>query len=686
MKNLLYSFVLLVAAMPCAGDDYAGSEQCRSCHADQFKAWRDSHHHQAMLPADSSSVLGRFDGQKESFHGVTSRFFRQGEKFLIETLSDEGMESVEIAYTFGFHPLQQYLVLRDDGHYQALNLAWDSRPATAGGQRWFHLRSDMTPDSPFFWTRHLQNWNAGCADCHSTGLEKNYDASERTYATTFTESSVGCEACHGPGLAHATKGAPMTSAAASLSWRFVEGQDIAVSSGVRNRSHIDMCGGCHSRRSTLQGKAPGGRFEDRFRLSLLEEGLYFEDGQINDEVFVLGSFLQSRMHQAGVTCMNCHDSHSGRLKIEGNGLCAQCHNPLAYDVAGHAGHSPDQAQCVDCHMPSRTYMGVDDRRDHRFGIPDPHLSSKFGMPDACSSCHDDRPKSWVLDHSIVRKDPYADLMAGSGRFDPSIVTMAVSYIGDVGNPAIKRATLLARLPLTREAYELGLAMLKDEEPMLRGAAISLLGPLPAASRYEALAPLLQDPVKSVRIDAARMLVDVVATMPPSKTRRLLRVIGEYRDSLQLDMAAGRSELGMLEYRLGRKQAAIDALEAAIAMEPHYVPALLNLADIYRESKSDEYAMVLLKQAIVVAPDSGAASHSFGLGLVRAGRVEESLDHLEAATERDDRVPRYAYVYAVALDSVGRTEDAVAVLAEANRQWPHQQDLLALEAAYRGKIQ
>jgi cytochrome c553 len=77
---------------------------------------------------------------------------------------------------FGVYPLQQYLLPLDDGRLQALSIAWDSRPAEEGGQRWYHLYPDeaIAHDDPLHWTGPYQNWNTRCAECHSTDLHKNY--------------------------------------------------------------------------------------------------------------------------------------------------------------------------------------------------------------------------------------------------------------------------------------------------------------------------------------------------------------------------------------------------------------------------------------------------------------------------------------------------------------------------------
>ena len=158
-----------------------------------------------MAHATKDTVLGDFNDASFDYFGVHSRFFRDGDKFMVETDGPDGkIAPFEVKYTFGLYPLQQYLVEFPDGRIQALSLAWDSRPKSEGGQRWFHLypNEDIKHDDVLHWTKLNQNWNFMCAECHSTGVRKNYDAAKDRFATTWAEISVGCEACHGQGSAH----------------------------------------------------------------------------------------------------------------------------------------------------------------------------------------------------------------------------------------------------------------------------------------------------------------------------------------------------------------------------------------------------------------------------------------------------------------------------------------------------
>jgi len=385
-------------AMPdSAAPRYVGGGTCVECHAEQAEAWAGSHHDMAMRVADPETVLGDFNDAELVHHGMTSRMFRRDGKFMVHTEGPDGKPAdFEVKYTFGFDPLQQYLVefdAPDDrdgntvGRLQTLRVSWDTK-----ARRWFYLAppdvsEKLAPTDDLHWTGIAQRWNNMCADCHSTNLRKNYDPDSGTYRTTFTDINVGCEACHGPGSAHVE-----LARATSLFWDRKRGYGLPSIGGSDSRAEIETCGPCHSRRRVLDPDFRGGRgYFDHFGTELPTDATYFADGQILDEVYVMGSFLQSKMYHRGIRCSDCHDPHSARLKHEGNAVCTSCHqHPAAkYDSPSHHHHRPGSpgASCVECHMPETTYMDVDPRRDHSLRIPRPDLSVAHGLPNACSRCH-----------------------------------------------------------------------------------------------------------------------------------------------------------------------------------------------------------------------------------------------------------------------------------------------------------
>jgi hypothetical protein len=405
---------------------FAGSASCASCHAEQHARWQDSQHALAMQHATDKSVLGDFGNARLRYAGTESTFYRRDGKFLMRTDGADGkLAEFEIKYAFGVYPLQQYLVEFPDGRLQAPSLAWDLRPRSAGGQRWFHLypREKIDFRDELHWTKRSQNWNFMCADCHSTTVRKGYDAASDSFKTTWSEISVGCEACHGPGSRHLSNP-----------------KEKLATPGM------DACAQCHARRSQIaEGFHGGKRFLDHYRPALLEPGLYHPDGQQRDEVYVWGSFLQSRMHRMGVTCGDCHEPHGAKLRAEGNAVCAKCHVPAKYDAPAHHFHQAG-ARCVDCHMPTENYMVVDPRRDHSFRVPRPDLSVSLGVPNACSACHADKGAKWAAAALVKR---YGHRPEGFQRFAATLAEGAsidlAALAADVSQPEIARASALAAL-------------------------------------------------------------------------------------------------------------------------------------------------------------------------------------------------------------------------------------------------
>ncbi|RLA44550.1 MAG: hypothetical protein DRR42_20340, partial [Gammaproteobacteria bacterium] len=642
-------------ANPLDGVAYVGAETCSGCHQKQHQQWQQSDHHKAMQVATADSVLGDFSSVTLSYHDIKSRFYKNKKHYYVDTLDNAGATSTfEIKYTFGFYPLQQYLLETKDGHIQALNTAWDSRSEEEGGQRWFHLQPDenITPEHPFFWARHFQNWNSRCASCHSTNVEKNYDAAAHSYNTTWSEINVSCEACHGPGSKHVALAKENKLAdnntgftvpsSQSLSWQFEDDGAIATPQGKKSSTQIDMCGSCHALRTQLTDKTVGLGFHDANRLQLLNEGSYFADGQIREEAFVMGSFLQSKMHGKGVTCSNCHNPHSGKVLVEGNGLCAQCHKPAVFDTPAHHHHQEASAgaACVNCHMPARTYMQVDDRRDHSFTIPRPDLSQALGVPNACTSCHGDqtgKDDAWASEQMSKwgvkpRAGHWANISQRAQVGDVLVARALTRAVDEATLSPVVRASLLQQIAAfpSRVSMETAQKNLQDKNPMVRRAAVSALQALPAETRWQILSPHLQDKSRSVRFQLAETLADVFTQLPADQQNKLAGVIEEYRASLSVsaDSPATQTAIATLELNLGDTQAAEQAYLQALRIEPNYIPALLNMADYYRGMGQEPEAEPLLKRALLVAPDSGAVQYSYGLHLIRKGDYDGALPHLK----------------------------------------------------------
>jgi predicted CXXCH cytochrome family protein len=700
---------------------FVGSETCAGCHRAEADLWRTSHHQRAMDHATEKSVLGDFDDARFDYYGVRSRFFRKDGKFFVETDGSDGkLATFEIKYTFGVDPLQQYLIEFPDGRVQALSIAWDARAKEKSGQRWFHLYSneEIKHDDVLHWTRLNQNWNFMCAECHSTGVAKNYDATSDRFATAWAEISVGCEACHGQGSRHVNWARSQQGwwpfnkpdePAKGLAVRFDERRNVAwhpdPQSGnpQRNfapavlRKEVETCGRCHARRSEFsEAWVPGRPLSDTHVVSPLARGLYEADGQMRDveETYNYGPFKQSKMFAAGVTCGDCHEPHAATLRAPRGEICLQCHTPATYGGAGHSHHASASApDCISCHMPARSYMAVDRRHDHGFRIPRPDLSAKLDTPNACNDCHVDKPAAWAAAateqwYGPTRKgfQNYAGAFRAAWSDEANAAALLAAVASDGGAPAYARASALSELGSRPSPANVALARtgLSDPDPMVRSAALDLFEAMPAAQAWPIVSPLLADPIRGVRIKAAALLAAVPdASQPAADRERFARAAAEFiaAQRLNADRPEARTTLGNFYARRGLTTEAESEYQAAQRLSPQFTPAAINLADLYRQLGRDDDGVAVLRAAIEVSPRDAGLHHALGLALMRLKRPDEALAALRRAAELEPDRVRYAYVYAVALNSAGRGAEARSLLKQAVAKHPGDRDVLLALVAF-----
>lgn len=692
---------------PHAPAGYVGSQACASCHATTLADWLGSDHARAMAVATPASVLGDFSDVTIRHLGETARFRREGERFLVETQGKDGKPATfAISHSFGWKPLQQYLVTFPDGRLQALPWAWDTRTAGEGGQRWFHVYGDQVipAGDAVHWTGRMQNWNFMCAECHSTAVRKGYDAASNSFRTTYSEISVGCESCHGPGAGHIVwagagrtgdpvlKGFPSVAARRpAVDWTPspVTGSPSAGAPRPEG-GEVEMCARCHQRRGTIsEDWKPGRSIVDTHVPSLLTGGLFEADGQMKDEVFTDQTFRQSRMYAQGVICSDCHDVHSGRLKAQGPLVCSQCHEQQRFAAAAHTGHQPGAGapDCITCHMPARTYMVVDRRHDHSFRTPRPDLTVTLGTPNSCNGCHADKTAQWAADAVVAWHGPqrkgfqdYAGTFHDARRGDPAARAPLIALANNPQTPAIVRATAqseLARLPAiaTEGVVRLGL---DDPDPVVRMAALRNLPAQSAETRLRWAGERLADPVLGVRIEAAQALADIRpdAVQEPLRSR-LLRAFAEFEaaQALNADRPEARAGLALYLIRRGRLDAAEAELRAGLALDPAAVELAVNLADLLRQRGRDPEGEAVLRQAIAAAPKEPYPHHALGLALVRQRRYPEALEKLALAAQLAPGDARLAYVHGVALQSLGQPEQGRQVLRDALQANPFDAALL-----------
>jgi Tfp pilus assembly protein PilF len=729
---LIFSFPAVSASTlaDTAVKKYAGDKICQQCHLNEYQQWQGSHHELAMQQANNKTVLADFHQAVFNNDGIVTTFFKRDKRFIVNTEDETGkLKDFEIAYTFGVYPLQQYMVKFPEGRVQVLDIAWDTRTKAQGGQRWFslHPEENIKAGDVLHWTGPNMNWNYMCADCHSTNLKKNYNPVDKTYSTQWQAINVSCEACHGPAAEHIQwaeekadsidKGLTINfPATGNRHWLInKETQKPYLSSDqLSSHSEIELCAKCHSRRSQFSDDfIPGDRFRDHYLPSMLTDTLYYPDGKIKDEVYVYGSFKQSKMYQSGVICSDCHNAHTLELKSDGDTVCQSCHLSSNYATEKHHFHKQGTAgsSCIACHMPAKIYMGVDERNDHSFRIPRPDLSQKLAtenklveneLPNACTNCHKDKSSLWAASAiaskmaSEIKKSP-GKTARGYQQFSPAlhaIATQSESALTEIYNallgdtPDIARASIVSHLGdyPTQQTLMTSLQMLKSSDADIRRAALQSLEAFPIQYSLKYIFPALEDPVKTVRLEAVRILLTIPQGAMQKEQKELLeKVTEEYLQSLLFVAERPEAQLALaqLYQSRGEIKQAETALQEALRLQDQYVPAYVNYASFLRQQGRETDAYEILQKGIKVT-NGAALYHSMGLWYVRNRGKDKGMEYLQQAAEMETDNPRYQYVYAVAVGDE-HPEQAIKILQSSLQKHSGNLDTLTALVSYSQQL-
>ena len=703
--------------------EYVGGESCKACHEQEFEDWMQSDHHLAMNPATDEFVLGDFDDVEFDHFGQKFFFHRKGDEYWVTAPDAEGIvREMKVEYTFGHYPLQQYLIPFPGGRYQALQVCWDSRPKDEGGQRWYHLYPDepVPPTDVLHWTRRHFNWNYMCADCHSTNLDKNFDPETLSYDTTWSDMNVSCEACHGPGSEHlkwaeahqAAKGEAADETDYAELKQYLDSKGLVVKlkepeegawtldpeTGQPRRTipiasnvQVETCARCHAHRTLNEPVFTAGQsFHDTHTPSVITDQLYHHDGQIDEEVYVYGSYVQSKMYHAGVRCTDCHNPHTMKLKLPGNALCLQCHPP-ALNTTAHHFHPMDStgAICVECHMPTKNFMVVDARRDHSLRIPRPDLAKELGTPDACTSCHTDQTQDWAAEKfkewwgAGPRNAHYGEILSSARSGEPGSLEKLIALANDLDRPGIVRAAAVETLaqqsmePAATRAIQERLA---DSDPAVRVQAVAALQPYAPDQRLALAGDLLTDPVLAVRAEAARLLAGSAGLMTEEQKQSFEKASAEFvrKQEAISDRAAGHMGLGLFYNDLGQTEQAIAAYQTAKRVEPEFVPTRINLAELLFSQNRPKEAEKEFREAIDAAMlegEKGLAHDALARFLIRMKRYDEGLVELRRATELMPNHAQTRYFYGVALNSLGQAKEGIEELKKAHELDPYNVEYL-----------
>jgi len=715
IPSFLYFLVILTGFMPSTTyaqgkidhPKYVSTQACVDCHQEEKKLWDMSDHSWAWLPATKENVLGDFNNTVFKHHGVLTRFLTDADKYWIETKDEKGnLQKYEIQYAIGVKPLQQYLIEQNGGRLQVLDIAWDTVT-----NKWFMVfpeQQDNIPGNALHWAGVYKNWNGRCAECHATDFKKNYDMQTRSFASTWSEVGVTCEACHGPGQAHVEWADQPDIVDLKAYLGITEKGLLKVKGQSPAEREIQICAGCHSRRSTFTGNSPlpGSAFSDNYNLALIRPDLYHSDGQIKDEVYVLGSFLQSKMYAAGVTCSDCHNPHSGQVKTTENALCTQCHSSdgstrfpsllkKIYDSPSHHNHpvGTKGAQCVSCHMPETTYMAIDARRDHRFGIPNPQDSAVIGTPNACTGCHVDENSDWAIKtldewfpNSKRATTEFAVIFNRVER-SPNLQTNVADLMSIAENPelpSIIRASALEKLlPYGAEvSWKTLKRYLTHESPFIRTATTRLFQQSPPNVAIANLIPRLSDKIRAVRIAAARSLITISPThFTPDQRELFSGAFIEFQESLLASADHPSTQMGLAGLALSFRNinAAKAAIGEALIIDPQLSDAWIMRAKLETAERRPDLVEKTMKDAQAALPDSFVIFQYFGNYLASQRQYDRAISNLEKAVLLSDDDPFILTDYAAVLSQAGEYPKALTVLEDLLGKQPDNVTVLFLKA-------
>lgn len=642
---------------------YVGRDVCITCHQEQAALFKGSHHDLAMDVADDETVLATFD-HTLTHHGLTSRMFRDGERFMVHTDGPDGtMQDFEVKYVFGVHPLQQYMVELPQadpspdgavGRLQVLRETWDVE-----NQRWFYLNPPdvdelLRGDDPLHWTGVTQRWNNSCAECHSTNLEKGFTVATQSFHTTFSEIDVSCEACHGPGSLHVE-----LANSNSLFWDKNHGMGLVKLKTESNLPQVEMCATCHSRRRKIQSEfTAGNSYDEHFACSLPMEPIYHADGQIRFEDYVYGSFKQSKMYHKGIRCSDCHDPHSTQVKFKGNDLCTSCHQHPAgkYDSPLHHHHevgSPGSL-CVECHMPETTYMSIDPRRDHSLRVPRPDMSVKYSTPNACTQCHLDKSRlsaenqnkvGQYLDWIDEAEKGNEEIAAELRRIDSQMSEAVIQWYGET-SPS-RTDSYYERLAAIRDrkAPEVAVKLIKDREVpfIIRAAAAMEIGEEESPETLEVAMDSLRskDPglvvasLYRIGTELSRLPINKLTPDQRAVQKRLMEAIVELLKSEQIQVRIGAASLlseipkevrsRYLQSDEDRFDRAIDELISSQLLENDSGACHRSLALLYENLEDYDRAEKSYRTAIQVAPsEAGSRANLAALLEAKAGHARQMI--------------------------------------------------------------
>lgn len=646
---------------------FIGSQACKSCHNAEYKDWTTSDHYLAMQFANDSSVSGNFNDAHYKSDGVNYHFSQNQNQFYLQVEEVDGLKhTYPVKYTFGYSPLQQYLIETDKGRLQATRVSWNNVD-----KKWFHQYANQKiyPNDWLHWTGNGQNWNTMCASCHSTNFKKNYDFESDSYKSSYSEINVACESCHGAGSKHQD----YINSQEYKNGTKIAGHYLAYGKSDNNKLQLKSCAPCHARKADItQTSASNAELLDELIPEIISTEHYYGDGQINDEDYEYGSFVQSKMFHNKVKCSDCHQPHSGKLKKNGNNLCLTCHEPK-YNSESHHFHKGknESSLCINCHMPQKTYMGIDRRRDHSFRIPRPDQSLIYKTPNACNACHTDKSAEWAASkinqwYGTERRYHFSnDLLPGSLINDQSQPHL-LKLLNDTSMPEIARATAVNYLSeiLNEASVNALLNHLTDQQPLVRYHIYRALEKFPADYWKETATLGLSDKVRAVRIAAADLYHFLGENnIPPKAKSAYMQANTENKNYLKYNRDFAVGNVMMADYSVQEN----DYLNAI----KHYLRGLqkdslmnyarFNLSAAYNTIGKNDEALKTLLDAAKTDPANDRTYYNLGLLYYELKDTTACITYFKRAYLLNSKIANLYYNYGLVLHQVRKSKEAESVL-------------------------
>jgi len=664
--------------------EYMGSSDCRSCHERFYELWSTSHHGTAMQ-AFSGAFARTLVPMKEEMQIGKDRFFielNDAGGIMRQTDASGATRTYPVLHALGGKNVYFFLVPLEKGKLQVAPLAYNVQT-----HEWYDSTGSMVRhfnrgivDAALDWTDRQLTFNTACHDCHVSQLRQNYDPETDSYQTTWKESGINCEVCHGPAEAHIQAAQEALDKGEKL-------EDLKILSFRKDLSMAQRdatCAPCHAKMVPLSRTfTPGELFFDHYDLISYESHDFYADGRDLGENYTQTGWMANPCANSGqLECIHCHTS-SGRFRFKDspNLACMPCHEERVDGILEHSHHPADaHVSCIDCHMP-RTAQSHMTRSDHSFRPPSPAASMAFGSPNACNLCHNDKDAiageftghrqedmEWANEHI---KTWYGD-NAGAGILELGHIIQAcrdgawdqlpeiLAYLeSPKSDPAAKVAILrlLNQCP-DAEKWPAVRRQLNSKSEWVRSAAAASLEFDESMETTKLLLKAAGDDFLTVRIRAAAALLGRDLARYGDKAHQAFEAArAEYWNSLVIwpDRWSTYFNQGVYFDRTGEPDKALAAYRKAMQLRDDVVPPILNASMVYARTGDSTNAYELLKQAYQIEPASPQVNFNMALIEAEFGKLDECEKHLRAALKAAPNMASAAYNLGVLLCQQNKEE-------------------------------